>query len=387
MTSTFLFSGDAWVPSRLVFETGESFSGFSPKGSEGVYLGELVFNTGMVGYVETMTDPSYCGQILNFTYPLIGNYGVHERLTWESTRPHLQGVVMANLENFYAKNLSNSSDLSNLSSESFLAWCQRFNIPLMTGVDTREVTKALRSKGVISGAIVIGGETAVPKAFINMNDTDLVAKVSIKNPIDYFPEGLSEIDKNNLKTLVLVDCGMKENILRELRKFKLHIKRVPHDYDFLNKEKTKKIDALFISNGPGDPTICSQSILNIKAAMEKNIPTFGICLGSQLMALAVGAKTYKLKFGHRSQNQPCLELKTDRCFLTSQNHGYAIAEETLPSDWEVTYKNLNDATVQGVAHRVKPFASVQFHPEASPGPVDTFFLFDEWLLKIGVQRL
>ena len=355
------------IPSRLVFETGEIFSGFSPSWCQGVHFGEVVFNTGMVGYVETMTDPSYTGQILNFTYPLIGNYGVHDASTWESARPHVHGILISQVQNFDAKSFMNPNNAEYLS---FLAWCEKFKIPLMTGVDTRQVTKALRAKGVVSGAIVIGEEN--PKAFFDVNEHDLVGRVSIKEPIEY-GEGA--------KTLIVIDCGIKENILRSLKKYDIKIRQVPYQYNFLDE----KFDAVLISNGPGDPAVCRETINLVREVIKRNIPTFGICLGSQIMGLAVGASTYKLRFGHRSQNQPCLKIGTDRCFLTSQNHGYAIDEETLPEDWWVTYRNLNDATVQGIAHRTLPFASVQFHPESCPGPVDTSFLFDEWMEKIGVK--
>lgn len=355
------------IPSRLVFETGEIFHGLSPNWASGVHFGEVVFNTGMVGYVETMTDPSYTGQILNFTYPLIGNYGVHEKNTWESEKPHVHGVLMSEVQPFHARALGEKN---------FLDWCEFFKIPLMTGVDTRQVTKALRSKGVVSGAIVVGEEN--PKAFFDINELDLVGKVSVSHPEEYFGKGYQPGNK----TLILIDCGVKENILRALKQYPIKICRVPYQYDFLAQQE--KFDAVFISNGPGDPAVCHETIKLVREVMARNIPTFGICLGSQIMGLAVGASTYKLRFGHRSQNQPCLKVGTDRCFLTSQNHGYAIDESTLPSDWWVTYRNLNDATVQGIAHREKPFASVQFHPESCPGPVDTFYLFDEWMAKIGV---
>jgi len=357
------------IPSRLIFETGEIFHGLSPAWCRGTHFGEVVFNTGMVGYVETMTDPSYTRQILNFTYPLIGNYGVHDKNTWESEKPQVHGVLISQLENFNARTNSQFK---------FLDWCEFYKIPVMTGVDTRQVTKALRSKGVVAGAIVV--DQPDPKAFFDVNELDLVSQVSIKTPIDYYPDNNLNNNINKLKTLVLIDCGMKENILKTLRKFPIKIRRVPYNYDFLKEE----FDAVLISNGPGDPAVCHEVIKTIKEVMARKIPTFGICLGSQLMGLAVGARTYKLRFGHRSQNQPCLKIGTDRCFLTSQNHGYAIDESSLPSDWEVTYRNLNDATVQGIAHKHLNFSSVQFHPEACPGPIDTSFIFNEWMESLGV---
>lgn len=349
------------IEATLVFETGETFSGFAPEWCAGTHFGEVVFNTGMTGYVETMTDPSYAGQILNFTYPLIGNYGVHAPASWESSRPQVHGVLISEVQNFDSRDFATSS---------FLDWCREYKIPVMSGVDTRQVTKALRAKGVVSGAIVVADE--MPKAFFDVNETHLVEKVSIKTPVEY-----GEGDK----TLIVVDCGIKENILRHFRQYPIKIRRVPYNYDYSHED----YDAVFISNGPGDPQVCTETIVTLQKVLKGNKPVFGICLGSQLMGIAAGATTYKLRFGHRSQNQPCLKLGTDRCFLTSQNHGYAITESTLPDDWVVTYRNLNDATVQGIAHKSKPFSSVQFHPEANPGPIDTEFLFDEFMTTLGVK--
>jgi len=343
------------IPAQLILETGEVFYGQAPASQDGSsYFGEVVFNTGMVGYVESLTDPSYAGQILSFTYPLIGNYGVSAPATWESTQSHVSGVVMSELAPFY----------SNHSAELSLAdWLQQQKIPCIMGVDTRALAKRLRMQGVIPGAITPLHHT--PSKFENFSSTDWVKKVSVKEPINY---GSGE------KLVIAIDCGMKENIIRCLLQYPIRVKRVPYNYDFTQEE----FDAVFISNGPGDPVHCQETIAILKKAMAKGKPTFGICLGTQLMALAVGAKTYKLSFGHRSHNQPCLDLQSERCYLTSQNHSYAVDETTLPKDWRVNFRNLNDQSVEGIEHKELPFFAVQFHPEAAPGPMDTTWLFQKF---------
>lgn len=342
------------IPAQLVLENGETFLGQAPVGQNDFYFGEVVFNTGMAGYVESLTDPSYAGEILAFTYPLIGNYGVTAPEGWESKKIHVKGVVMSELAPFYS---NHGAQLS------LLEWLKQQQIPYLTGVDTRALTKKLRTHGVVSGAIAPLTDT--PKQFVDFGSINWVAEVSVKKPVEY---GSGE------KVIIAVDCGMKENILRCLTSLPVRVKRVPYDYDYTNE----KFDGIFISNGPGDPERCAETIAILKKALALKKPTFGICLGTQLMALAVGAKTYKLPFGHRSQNQPCLEISSDRCFLTSQNHGYAVDEKTLPSDWIVSFRNLNDKTVAGIEHKQLPFFSVQFHPEASPGPLDTQWLFKKF---------
>ena len=320
-----------------------------------IAFGEVVFNTGMVGYVEALTDPSYSGQILVFTYPLIGNYGVSDAPTWESKKIHVKGVVVSELSPFY----SNHTAVMSLAD-----WLKQQNIPIITGVDTRALTKALRTKGVVPGAIApINKKTDHFEDFEHIN---WVKEVSIKEPT-YYGEGE--------KLIIAIDCGMKENILRCLLQHPIRIKRVPHNYDFTKED----YDGVFISNGPGDPMQCQDTVDILRLAMNQGKPTFGICLGTQLMALAVGAKTYKLPFGHRSHNQPCLHIPSNRSYLTSQNHGYAIDESTLPSDWRVSFRNLNDQSVAGIEHTSKPFFSVQFHPEAAPGPEDTTWLFQRFI--------
>lgn len=339
-------------PASLILKTGKTFSGFCPDWVSHDTTGEVVFNTGMVGYVECLTDPSYAGQILAFTYPLIGNYGVPESSFWESDKIQACGLITSTLETFYARDNAYALD----------AWCKAQNIPFMTGVDTRALTLYLRDKGTLPGLI-----TTNPDAPKNVNakmTQHIVKTVSIKKPI---------IHGRGDKTLIVVDCGIKANILRHLKKMPFTLKQVPFDYDYTQET----YDGVFVSNGPGDPQACKDTIAILKKAMLTEKPIFGICLGAQLMALASGATTYKLPFGHRSQNQPCLDLKTQKAYLTSQNHGYAIDKNSLPSDWMITLVNLNDDTVQGIQHKVKPFVAVQFHPEASPGPSDTAWFFNQ----------
>ena len=315
--------------------------------SNGIY-GEVVFNTGMTGYIESLTDPSYSGQILVFTYPLIGNYGVQDKTVWESDRIHAAGVVVSE------------------ASESFAEWLHQQNVPLITGVDTRALTKHIRSYGTMTGEI-----RSTKSETLNKFQIPKFKIVSIKTPKIY--------NEQFKKTIIAVDCGMKESIIRSLMKLPYRIKRVPYDYDYTGED----YEGAVLSNGPGDPLDYKKTVEITKKVFKKNKPVFGICLGTQIMALAAGAKTYKLKFGHRGHNQPVIEAKSEKrkaknCFITSQNHGYAVDEKTLPSDWYVNFRNLNDNSVEGIAHKIKPFFAVQFHPEACPGPTDTEFLFEKF---------
>ena len=342
------------APAHLVLETGERFKGLANIGQTKVCCGEVVFNTGMVGYMESLTDPSYHGQILVFTYPLLGNYGVSDPNTWESEKIQVRGVVFSEITEHYSNYTAQKS---------LFVWLQENHIPFLTEVDTRALAKRLRSQGVIPGAITPEG--ILPEKFEDFSTINWVEKVSIKEP---------KIVGNGEKTIIAVDCGMKQNILRSLLNFPVKIKCVPYDYDYNNEH----FDGVFLSNGPGDPMHCSKTISILKKAMQQHKPIFGICLGTQLMALAAGASTYKLPFGHRSHNQPCIDQTTQRCYLTSQNHSYAVDENTLPHDWHVTFRNLNDHSVEGIAHKTLPFFSVQFHPEAAPGPMDTQWLFEKF---------
>lgn len=338
----------------LILEDGQVFEGQAPSWQKGIFPGEIVFTTGMCGYLESLTDPSFAGQILVFTFPLIGNYGIAGASTWESQKPHVSGVVV----NQNCDHWSHHAGLSSLRE-----WLQRENIPLLTGVDTRALTKILRSKGTMVGAIA--DHRALGLQFDDPHAEHLVARVSIVQKRVY---GAGK------KRIIAVDCGMKESMLRALSHYPVEIVRVPHDYDY----SEDPFDGVFLSNGPGDPVQCSQTVEILRKAMKKERPIFGVCLGSQMLALAAGATTYKLPFGHRGQNQPCIDLRTNKCYITSQNHGYAVDETTLPEEWQVTFRNLNDQSVEGIAHKTLPFSAVQFHPEACPGPTDTKWFFERF---------
>jgi len=342
------------LPSKLILKTGEVFEGLAPSWQKEAFFGEIVFSTGMTGYVESLTDPSYKGQILTFTYPLIGNYGVPASTLWESKKIHAAGVIISELSPF---------NFHYQAEESLKQWLERQKVPLLVGIDTRRLTKILRVHGVCTGAIAPLHTS--PRSFFDPNKIDLVSEVSIKEPIEY---------GNGKKKIIVIDCGMKENILRCLLSFPITIKRVPFDYDYTQEE----FDGIFVSNGPGDPVMCKKTVEILKKVTAKKKPIFGICLGAQIMALSIGAKTFKLRYGHRGHNHPCVHIPSNRCFLTAQNHGYAIDEKTLPKSWDILFRHLNDGTIEGIEHRSLPFFSVQFHPEASPGPTDTLWLFEKF---------
>lgn len=351
------------VKAKLILSDGSEFPGFS-FGLEKSSNGEVVFNTAMTGYPESLTDPSYRGQILVLTYPLIGNYGVPTTVLegqiqkyYESSTVHIRGLIVSD----YSYNYSHWNAKGSLA-----GWLKESGIPALYGIDTRALTKHLRTHGSMPGAIVF--DTDEPE-FIDPNQQNLVNEVSTTK-IEEYGSGQHKV--------MLVDCGVKNNIIRCLTERDAKVIRVPWDYDFNQDE----YDGLFISNGPGDPEKCEATIQNLRKALNNDKPIFGICLGNQLLGLAGGGKTYKLKFGHRSHNQPVLLKGSNTAFITSQNHGFAIDEDSLGEEWETLYTNLNDGTNEGLRHKTKPVFSTQFHPEAAGGPSDTMFLFDHFIEEI-----
>lgn len=351
---------------KLVLGNGRTLEGWS-FGYEGSAVGEVVFSTSMVGYPESLTDPSFEGQILCVSYPLVGNYGIPETMTGpdglalnaESDRIHVRGLVIAD----YSEHYSHWDAVKSLGS-----WLQEQGVPGISGIDTRSLTRMIREEGVMQGRIVVEGHDEVADCYevADRGRNLLVPAVSCHEVLRY---------GKGRKRIVLVDCGVKHNILRCLVARDVEVIRVPWDYDF----NTLDYDGLFLSNGPGDPAGCPVTIEHLRQALQGDRPVFGVCLGSQLMGLAAGGRTFKLPYGHRSHNQPVRQWGTDRCFITSQNHGYAVDPATLPEEWEPFFVNLNDGTNEGIRHRQKPFFATQFHPEAAGGPVDTEFLFDEFI--------
>ena len=344
-------SNAALVTAALVLEDGTRYSG-RQFGYPKSVAGEVVFNTGMVGYTEALTDPSYGGQIMVLTFPLVGNYGVPPH--FESKKIQAAGLIVSELAVEYSHAQAQKS---------LPQWLHEQGIPCVAGVDTRALTKRLRQHGCMLGKIVVDGNDI---EFDDPNQRNLVAAAG---------STAREVYEGKGKTVVVVDCGAKGSIIEELRARDLTVIRVPWDYDFMAED----FDAVLVSNGPGDPSVCHATVENIRRAMKTGKPMMGICLGHQLMALAAGARTYKLKFGHRGHNQPCVEAGTGRCFITSQNHGFAVDPTSLPEGWEPWFTNANDGSNEGMRHRSKPFMSVQFHPEAAPGPVDCAPLFDQFL--------
>ncbi len=349
---------------KLVLEDGTIFDG-KTFGADVSASGEVVFNTGMVGYPESLTDPSYHGQILVLTYPLIGNYGVpgDEKdefgllRNFESEKIQASGLVISD----YSDKYSHWNAKKSLSE-----WLKENNVPAISEVDTRMLTKKLREKGVMLGKIINDKDVALS----DPNKRNLVAEVSTEKKAVY--------NSGGKKKILLVDCGAKQSIIKCLIKRGCEVMRVPWDYDFLKE----KFDGLLISNGPGDPRMADATIRNVAAAMERGVPIMGICLGNQILALAAGGNTYKLKYGHRSQNQPCIEKESKRCYITTQNHGFAVDMKSLGSEWQEWFFNANDGTNEGLRHKTKPFMSAQFHPESVPGPVDAEWIFDAFMEKL-----
>jgi len=340
----------------LLLEDGTSFEG-ACFGYVGACAGEVVFSTGMVGYPEAFTDASYSGQILVMTYPLIGNYGVPLSSYWESQRIHLAGLVVSN----YVDTPSHAQSEMTLAT-----WLKRQQVPALEIKDTRALTQHLRTYGTMLGKIVFDEE--IP--FRDPNKENLVAKASVRQVMHF---GHGE------KRVILIDCGAKQNIVRCLLKRGVQVTVVPWNYDLFSSGLD--FDAIVISNGPGDPKMATATINTVKQALAYKVPTLGICLGNQILALAAGGDTYKLKFGHRSQNQPCVMRDSKRCYITTQNHGFAVG--TVPPDFVPWFTNANDGSNEGIMHVTQPFMSVQFHPEANPGPQDTEWVFDYFLQRIA----
>jgi len=344
------------MKAKLILQDGLEIEGQS-FGYEEARAGELVFSTGMVGYPESLTDPSYEGQILVLTYPIIGNYGVPDKRFWESSRIHVAGLIV----NQYIDTPSHFQSKKTLSQ-----WLKEEKIPALEIEDTRYLTQLLRDKGAQLAKIVFDSSKQYNEVFHDPNKDNLVNLVS-KTNVERAGKGK--------KKVVLIDCGVKENIKRSLLLRNIRLITVPWDYNLF--ELNEKFDGVIVSNGPGDPKMCGVTIETVKKVLEKRVPLLGICLGNQILALAAGGDTYKMKFGHRGQNQPCFEVKTGQCYITTQNHGFAIGK--IPINFEPWFVNANDKTNEGIIHKKYPFMSVQFHPEACPGPTDTEWIFDKFL--------
>jgi carbamoyl-phosphate synthase small subunit len=345
---------------KLVLSDGTSFQGTS-FGADRTVAGEVVFNTGMTGYTEALTDPSYRGQILVLTYPLEGNYGVPDE-GWESSRVQVEGLVIGRL----------ASRPSHPRMRQTLAeWLQRFEVPAIADVDTRAITRVLRTAGTMQGSIVSDRSHGKPS---NVEMKDVAQLVT--------EPGIRRYDGGRRRVL-LIDTGAKQSILRALQQRDLSIVRVP----FYERWETMlgEVDAVMLPNGPGDPTALQSLVERLRPVVHGTKPVLGICLGHQLISLAAGAKTYKLPYGHRSQNQPVIDVVTKRTYITSQNHGYAVDASTIPSGFRESYRNLNDGTNEGIAHESRPLLTVQFHPEAASGPHDTEHVFDRFA-KLVFER-
>lgn len=337
---------------KLILEDGSSFDAQNFGGKKST-AGEIVFSTGMVGYPEALTDPSYRGQILIFTYPIIGNYGVPDKKYFESNRLQVSGLIVSQ----YIDTPSHQQNERTLAQ-----WFDEEKVPLVEIKDTRFLTKIIRTKGAMLGKIVIDKNLN----FYDPNRENLVEQVSIKKP---------QVYGNGRKKIILIDCGSKKNIIKNFVKRNISTLVVPWNFDPF--EKNINFDALVISNGPGDPKMTDLTIRTVQKALKTDLPILGICLGNQILTLAAEGDTYKLKFGHRSQNQPCSLIGSKRCFITTQNHGFAVGK--IPKGFKEWFTNANDGTNEGIIHNKKPIMSVQFHPEGTPGPTDTNWIFDHFL--------
>ena len=349
----------------LLLDDGTAFHGKS-FGYEKPVAGEVVFNTAMMGYPESLTDPSYAGQLMTLTYPLVGNYGVPPftmepnglATFMESDKIYASAIIVSD----YSEEYSHWNAVESLGD-----WLKREHVPGITGIDTRQLTKVLREQGVMMGKIIFDDEpNNIPEA--SYEGVNWVDKVSCKEIIKY-NEGAG-------KRVVLVDCGVKHNIIRCLINRGVEVIRVPWNYDYTSMD----FDGLFLANGPGDPDMCEDAVTVLRKYMNSSRkPICGICMGNQLLAKAAGATIYKLKYGHRSHNQPVREVGTYHCYITSQNHGYAVDATKLGKDWSELFVNMNDGSNEGIHHNVNPWFSSQFHPEACSGPVDTEFMFDRFI--------
>jgi carbamoyl-phosphate synthase small subunit len=358
-----------------MLEDGSIFNGIG-FGHPNEIVGEVVFNTGMVGYTETLTDPSYFGQILCMTYPLVGNYGVPSKEVkdryglpkyFESDKIQVKGLLI--------------HDLSSVAShwnciKTLDQWLNEERIPGIYGIDTRELTKKLRIKGVMMGVMSVSESSIDDSSLLKLNKSDkyegqnFLSQVSVNKPEEY--------GDRNKDCVVLLDTGTKYSIIRNIIRIGYRVIRLPWDSPY-EKIISYKPKGVVISNGPGDPKVCETPIKAATNLIETATPTLGICLGNQILALAAGADTYKLKFGHRGQNKPCIDMHNKKAYITSQNHGYGIDPNSLDkTDFEVWFSNADDNTIEGIEHKSKPIIAVQFHPEASPGPYDCIFVFDRF---------